>query len=143
MIQGQQHQESPASWAHTATAGQLDCQVLMRLPFYMSSVLTSVSTGPYYQGTSSNAHIGPSAGPMSVCALVSSELVDQHTGVVVVVDRAFASADSAARRRDGTIGLRSVLQCTGLHDESHCEPRSGDRLSSALTLSSQVHAPPV
>lgn len=62
---------------------------------------------------------------MSVCALVSSELIDQHAGVVVVVNRALASADSTTRRRNRAIRLRRVLQCAGLRVKTSRQPHAG------------------
>ena len=70
------------------------------------------------QGLIISTHIRPSAGPMSICTLVSGELIDQDSGVVVVVNWAFASTDSAAGSRDWAVGLCGVLQGTCLHVQS-------------------------
>jgi hypothetical protein len=58
-----------------------------------------------------NAYVVPSASTRRVCALVALELVDEDTGVVVVVDRANTAGGWAGG--DGrAVGLPGVLQGT-------------------------------
>jgi hypothetical protein len=58
-------------------------------------------------------YVVPSASTRWVSALITLELVDKDTGVVVVVDRALATGGGARCYRRA-VGLVGVLKCTGL-----------------------------
>jgi hypothetical protein len=97
-----------AGAAHLAKVGQLVWRVLDRAPIW-KDLVERLASGKANECT----HVVPGAGTRWVGALVALELVDQDTGVVVVVDWANTAGGWAGG--DGrAVGLPGVLESTGL-----------------------------